>query len=83
MTFGITLVSSVTSQAGSGSVSMTGTKVGDIVLRVYFANYSGGGYEDHSNSYEPIISTDDHIQQTTALAASQSGTVILLRQISF
>lgn len=61
-----------------GAITLSGARVGDIVLKLYIAPAS-----DTSSSFERTISVDDEIQQTSGSPLSTfTFIVFLLRPVA-
>lgn len=68
-----------TGRNGAGAVSVSGLKVGDLVI---FYRQSPGGWGQPGGSFESVISVADEIQQLSSSDYSaQNFTILMLRAV--
>lgn len=65
---------------GSGSITVTGTKAGDLVAGIYYNNHWTPPYP--SGVFESVITVDDQIQQLSASDfSSDTFTLVVFRKL--
>ena len=61
---------------GSGSISVPGVKIGDVVVNVWRIDAS---HAFASSAYEPVITVDDEIQQLGVNMSAATLKILLFR----
>ena len=74
LNFGATFSASFTGINGAGAISISGLKVGDLVLNVFCPNVG-----EPSGDYETVVTVADELQQLGVDNSAQSLTVAFFR----
>lgn len=63
-------------RADNGPIAASGVKVGDVIISAY----NTGDKSQAINYFQPVVTTDDEIEQLGVSLTSQNISLVLLRQ---